>query len=308
MKNILYVVSMLLISVLLIYCSNDDNNTETPNPNPDPTPTEATTTIISTLSVPWEILWGPDNFLWITERNGNISRLNPDTGEKFDVFTVNNVSQEQESGLLGMAFHPDFESTPLVYLVYTYTNGNQLLERLVHFTYTNNTLSNETVLVDQIPANRIHNGSRLLITPDRHLFMTTGDAGNTSLSQNMNTLAGKILRLNLDGSIPSDNPFPNSYIYSLGHRNPQGLALHSNGFIYSSEHGPDTDDEINRIVSGVNYGWPAVRGIIDTPNEETFAATTTVTESIFNWTPTIAPSDLIYYNNDRIQEWKTNWS
>ncbi|MEW7292218.1 PQQ-dependent sugar dehydrogenase [Aquimarina sp. 2304DJ70-9] len=303
MKQVAKIIGIVLMSLIFSYCSSDDDNVPNPDPDPDPNPTDATTTLISTLSVPWEILWGPDNFLWVAERNGKISRINPNTGEQIELLTISNVSQVQESGLLGMVLHPDFINTPFVYAVYTYSSGNDLLERLVRFTYTNNTLSNETTLIDQIPANRIHNGSRLLITPDQHLIMSTGDAGNTSLSQDANSLGGKILRLTLEGGIPSDNPFTNSYVYSLGHRNPQGLTLGPNERIYSSEHGPDTDDEINIITSGENYGWPNVRGVIDTPSEESFAATTPVTESIFNWTPTIAPSDLIYYTSDRIPQW-----
>ncbi len=303
MKDLQKFTTTIVLVILFFGCSGDDNNPTINNPDPVPTPTNATTTVINTLSVPWELLWGPDDFLWVTERNGKISRINPDTGEQQVVLTLNNVAQQQESGLLGMALHPDFNNNPLVYVVYTYSSGNTLLERLVHFTYSNNTLSNETILIDQIPANRIHNGSRLLITQDLHLYMSTGDAGNTSLSQDMNSLAGKILRVNLDGSIPANNPVSGSPIYSIGHRNPQGLTPGPGGRIYSSEHGPNTDDEINIISIGENYGWPEVRGLIDTPGEESFAATTPVTESITNWTPTIAPSDLIYYTSDRIPQW-----
>lgn len=303
MKKSFKVLSIGLASLVLFYCCDSNDNTTDPNPNPGGEPTEATTTLISTLSIPWELVWGPDDFLWVTERNGKISRINPDTGEQDEVLVISEVAQVQESGLLGMVHHPNFDTNPFVYVVYTYEGPSGLLEKLVRFTYDNNTLTGETTLLDEIPANSIHNGSRLLITGNQKLLMTTGDAGNTNLSQNTNSLGGKILRLNLDGSIPNDNPITGSYIYSYGHRNPQGLTLHPNGSIYSSEHGPTTDDEINRIQIGKNYGWPEVKGVIDTPNEESFATTTEVEESIYNWTPTIAPSDLVYYNSDRIPEW-----
>ncbi len=305
MEKALRVIGFLLLSSLFFYCSGDDNTTPDPDPDPDPdpNPVAATTTLINTLSVPWELTWGPDNFLWVTERVGRISRINPDTGEQIPVITIDEVARIQESGLLGMVHHPNFDTNPYVYVVYTYLDGNDLVEKLVRFTYANNTLTDPTTLLDNIPANNIHNGSRLWITPDLHLLMTTGDAGNRSLSQDMSSLAGKMLRLNLDGSIPNDNPFANSYIYSLGHRNAQGLVQLTDGRIYSAEHGPQTDDEINRIIAGKNYGWPEVRGIIDTPEEEAFAAGTEVEESIFNWTPTIAPSDLVYYTGDRIPQW-----
>ncbi|MBP2831956.1 PQQ-dependent sugar dehydrogenase [Aquimarina sp. U1-2] len=292
----------LLSLILCSQCNNDD--TPNPNPNPGDGPIEATSTLINTLSIPWELTWGPDNFLWVTERNGKISRINPDTGEQIDVLQINEVAQVQESGLLGMVHHPDFELNPYIYVVYTYGEPNELKEKLVRYSYGNGTLSNEITLLDNIPAGRTHNGSRLLITPDLKIIMSTGDAGDINLSQNINSLAGKVLRLNLDGSIPNDNPISNSYIYSYGHRNAQGLTWHPNGNLYSSEHGPNTDDEINRIEMGKNYGWPEVKGIIDTDEEQAFALNTKVEESIFNWTPTIAPSDLIFYTYDNIPQWK----
>ena len=293
-----------VLSLFLFFCSKDDDTTTTP-PNPDTgEPVQATKTIISTLSIPWELVWGADNFIWVTERNGKISRINPDDGKQEIVYTIPNVAQVGESGLLGMVHHPKFDTNPFVYVVYTYDAGNRLLERLVRYTYSNSTLTDEKILLDQIPANANHNGSRLLISPDMHLFMTTGDAGNTNLSQDRNSLAGKTLRLNLDGSIPADNPFSGSYIYTLGHRNAQGMVFHPNGKLYSSEHGPSSDDEINEIKAGKNYGWPEVNGKINTPSEIAFAANTEVIEPIFNWTPTIAPSDLIFYTSDRIPQWK----
>ncbi len=305
MKNVLKFTGLVVIASLFMYCSGNDNTPPDtdPDPDPDPNPTTVSTTLINTLSVPWELVWGPDDFLWVSERNGKISRINPDTGDQQEVITISSVAQIQESGLLGMVHHPDFDSNPFVYAVYTYQNGKELTERLVRFTYANMTLSDEVILLDNIPANNIHNGARLLITSDLHILMSTGDAGNAGLSQDMNSLAGKILRLNLDGSIPNDNPFPGSYVYSYGHRNAQGLTFHTNGNLYSSEHGPTTDDEINKIEPSKNYGWPQVRGLINTPGEEEFAMTNDVVESIFNWTPTIAPSDLIYYTSDRIPEW-----
>ncbi|GAA4274724.1 PQQ-dependent sugar dehydrogenase [Aquimarina gracilis] len=306
MKRIARLISIALLSIVLFYSCDSSDNTTDPNPNPDPggEPTEATTTLINTLSIPWELTWGPDDFLWVTERSGKISRINPDTGAQDEILVINEVAQVQESGLLGMVHHPDFDTNPFVYAVYTYEGTGGLLEKLVRFTYNdNNTLTNETTLLDGIPANSTHNGSRLIITADQKLVMTTGDAGDTSLSQNMNSLAGKILRFNLDGSIPNDNPITGSYIYSYGHRNPQGLTLHPNGMIYSSEHGPSNDDEINRIEIGKNYGWPNIQGVIDTPNEEAFANTTQTVESIYNWTPTIAPSDLVFYTQTRIPQW-----
>ncbi|MGB0178318.1 MAG: PQQ-dependent sugar dehydrogenase, partial [Owenweeksia sp.] len=131
---------------------------------------------------------------------------------------------------------------------------------------------------------------------DRKILMSTGDAQNTSLSQNMNSLAGKILRINLDGSIPSDNPDPTKWIWSIGHRNPQGLVEAPNGKVYSSEHGPSNDDEVNIIIKGGHYGWPDVQGFCNLPQEMTFCNANNVTEPIYAWTPTLAVAGLDYYD------------
>ncbi|MCY7350542.1 MAG: PQQ-dependent sugar dehydrogenase [Cytophagaceae bacterium] len=283
-------------------CSRNEN----PNPGQTPTPPTQlvqgfrTRTVVGNLDVPWEITWGPDNQIWTTERRGIVSRIDPETGDKKIALTLTDCHQTGESGLLGMVLHPDFGQNPFVYLVYTYLKTGAITEKLVRFRYDGNALNQPTILLDNLAGNTFHDGSRLLILPDKTLLMSTGDAGNTSLAQNRASLNGKFLRLNLDGSIPADNPFPGSYIWSLGHRNAQGLVLHPNGLVYSSEHGPDTDDEINIIRRGGNYGWPTVRGPIDAANEQTFAQQNNVTGSILHWSPTIAPSDLVWYSSNRI--------
>jgi aldose sugar dehydrogenase len=271
----------------------------TTNPNSG----EATRTVINSLNVPWEILWGPDNFIWTTERNGRISRINPDNGQQTTIANLTNVTQVSEGGLLGMILHPNFTTQPYIYVVYTYTGNGSTAARVSRFTYSNNTLIQETTLLENIPATATHFGGRLVIQ-NNHLFVTTGDNGNSSLPQNLNSLAGKVLRMNLDGSIPTDNPFPNSYVWSYGHRNPQGLLVHSNGNMYSSEHGANTDDEFNIIRRGRNYGWPNVLGVVDNPTEVTFSATNPNEPSLANWTPNIAPSGIALYSNDRVPQFQ----
>lgn len=263
-----------------------------------------TTTIITGLDIPWEIQYGADGWLWVTERYGRVSRIHPETGEQIVVLDHTSVvSQQGESGMLGMALHPDFPSDSRVYIVYTY-NNNGIKERLSYFTYNGQNLTNETILIEGIAGNSTHDGSRLLFMPDGKLMMTTGDAQNQSLPQNPGSLSGKVLRINTDGSIPADNPTPGSYVYSIGHRNAQGLALSADGTIlYSSEHGPDTDDEINIIEANRNYGWPDVKGFCDTPGEQQFCEENNVREPLVIWTPTIAPSDIVVYASDAIPEW-----
>ena len=226
------------------------------------------TVLTEGLSFPWEILWGPDDHIWMTERGGRISRVNPATGKLTALLQVPDVRSRGEGGLLGMALHPDFKTTPQVFIVYNYSNKNSYREKVVRYNYTNGQLVNPTTILDNIDAAGIHNGSRLLFGPDKKLFITTGDAANQSSSQNLNNLNGKILRILPDGTIPSDNPFPGNPVWSYGHRNPQGLVFIGNK-LFSSEHGPSTDDEINIIEKGRNYGWPEVTGYC-TGNEKGF--------------------------------------
>ncbi|SFQ23398.1 PQQ-dependent sugar dehydrogenase [Hymenobacter arizonensis] len=254
----------------------------------------------------WELLWGPDNFLWMTERSGRISRVDPATGQVLPLLTLPDVTPVGESGLLGMVLDPDFAATPYVYVVYNYTEAGSLKEKLVRLTYsaTANTLTAPLVLLGDIPATTTHSGSRLLILPDRTLLMTTGDAQLLPEAQSLASLNGKILRLNLDGTVPADNPTPGSLVYTLGHRNPQGLVRLPDGRLYSSEHGPNNDDEINKIEAGRNYGWPSVEGNCTTPSELAFCAANNVREPLTTWTPTIAPAGLTYYDHPAIPGWR----
>ncbi|TGE21816.1 T9SS type A sorting domain-containing protein [Hymenobacter aquaticus] len=270
--------------------------------------TVSVTPLTTNLAVPWELIWGPDNFIWMTERGGRISRVNPTTGEVRPLLTVPDVTQTGESGLLGMVLHPDFPATPYLYIVYNYTDGGVLKEKLVRYSFSvaTNSLSAPLVLLGNITAATTHSGSRLLILPDRTLLMTTGDAQLQSEAQNRGSLNGKVLRLNLDGSVPANNPTPGSLVYTLGHRNPQGLVRATSGRVYSSEHGPNNDDEINLIEAGRNYGWPNVEGLCNLPAEQTFCAANNVREPLRVWTPTIATAGLAYYDSPAIPEWRNS--
>ena len=262
-------------------------------------------TVITGIDIPWEIVWGPDDHIWMTERFGRISRVNPTSGAQDVLLDLSSeVYVRSEAGLLGMVLHPEFESNPYVYCAYTYLSGNNILEKLVQYTYDGDSLSSVKTILDNIKGNTTHIGSRLLITPDKKLLMTTGDAQDQTLPQNVTSLVGKVLRLNLDGSIPSDNPNPDSYVWSWGHRNAQGLCLAPNGVLYSSEHGPTTDDELNILQVNRNYGWPKVHGLCDIPNETTFCNDSNVFEPLAVWTPTIAPSDIAWYDHPAIPEWQ----
>jgi glucose/arabinose dehydrogenase len=262
------------------------------------------TNLVTGVQLPWEILWGPDDHLWVTTRPGDVLRVDPATGiytTVLELTVMNNGSGEP--GLLGMAMHPEWESTPKVFLVYCTGSGASGSERLSVFDWDGVSLVNEQVLLT-ISAGGIHNGSRLLVLPDNTLLMTTGDVGNTGNAQNLNSSQGKILRLNLDGSIPADNPDPTSAVYTYGNRNAQGLALGPDGIVYSSEHGQNSDDELNIVLPGRNYGWPTVQGLCNTASEQTFCEANNVMEPLKVWTPCVAVNGLEYYNHPAIPEWQ----
>ena len=262
--------------------------------------------LVTGVQIPWEILWGPDAHLWMTSRKGEVLRIDPASGNYTVVLekTVMNGGNG-EPGMLGMAMHPDWDNTPLVYIVYCTGSGGNGIEHLSSFEWDGSALINEVEILN-IQAGGIHNGSRLLILPDNTMLMTTGDVGSSSNSQNMNSLQGKTLRLNLDGSIPDDNPFPNSLVYTFGNRNSQGLALGENGIIYSSEHGQNSNDEFNIVTAGGNYGWPNVEGFCNTSAEQTFCVENYVIEPLEAWSPCIAVNGIEFYNHEAIPEWQNS--
>ena len=260
-------------------------------------------TIYTGLDIPWEIIYGPDGYIWTTERKGIISRIDPVAQTKTVILNiVSSVYQNSESGMLGMALHPNFAANPEVFVAYTYGTFSNLKEKLVKYTYNGTSLVNPVVILDNIIGNTTHNGSRLLILPDNTLLFSTGDAQNQLFPQDITELNGKLLRINLDGTIPADNPIAGNPVYSFGHRNVQGLLLHPNGKIYMSEHGASTDDEFQVAEPGRNYGWPNVEGFCNTSNEQSFCTANNVKEPLLAWTPTIAPSDLVYYENAAFPE------
>lgn len=251
--------------------------------------------IADSLFIPWEIIYGPDNNIWFTQKNGYICRLDLTTEEVDTLYHETNSAIQGEGGMLGLAIHPGFPAQPYLYTAYEYWEDDAYKERIVRYTYTSDSLAAPMILLEGIRGGAIHNGCRLLIKGEQ-LLITTGDAGDSDLPQDMSSLNGKVLRINLDGSIPADNPDPSNPVWSTGHRNAQGLVFHD-GHLYSSEHGPDSDDEINLITKGANYGWPQVRGFCNEPDEMSFCTDSAVTEPLIAWTPTIAAAGLDYYDH-----------
>ena len=310
--------SMLFVTAILLFACKQNELVSSASTNeldavaakqPSATGNLKTRVLNNTLNFPWEILWGPDNYIWFTEREGRVKRMNPQTGETTLVATISEVASTTNfNGLLGMALHPNFSSMPYVYLVYNYFDAeNDYMQKIVRYTYNGGTLVDPLTLVDgivgKIGGDFIHNGSRLLIGADMKLYATTGDANlRFDLPQNISSLNGKVLRINLDGTIPADNPYGNA-VWAIGFRNSQGLSF-GMGKLYSAEHGETTNDEINIIEKGRNYGWPYVEGYCDLIEEQSFCAANNVREPIFTWTPTVAPSGAEFYDKDYISQWK----
>ena len=265
-----------------------------------------TLVLIQGLDTPWEILWGPDNFIWLTERSGKVSRVNPTTGEKNEILILSGVHEQSESGMMGLVLHPDFDTDPYVYLAYNYLDNSLINLRITRFTYSQGTLISPLTLLDGIDGNPNHNGCRLMIGQDSKLYITTGDAQNASLGQDLESLSGKILRMNLDGSVPSDNPISGSLLWSWGHRNPQGLVQSPSGIIYSSEHGPINDDEVNLIEKGRNYGWPNIEGFCDKSYEQNFCTENNIVQPLAAWTPTLAVAGIDLYTGSEIPAWENS--
>lgn len=217
--------------------------------------------IAANLEIPWEIVFLPDGELLTTVRSGKILRINPEIQV---IAQISGVAHVGEGGLLGMAVDPNFSANNYIYLYLTYKENGTLQNKVERYELVNNVLQNRTVILSGIKGAANHDGGRLEFGPDGMLYITTGDGQQPDLAQDTNSLNGKILRINFDGSIPSDNPFGNA-VYSYGHRNPQGLAWDSQGRLWATEHGPSGsetgNDEVNLIIKGGNYGWPLIRGV-----------------------------------------------
>lgn len=211
------------------------------------------------LEVPWAIAFAPDGRLFVSERPGRIRVLKAGRLDARPLATLA-VAAVGEGGLMGLTLDPAFARNGHLYVCYTADKRGSLINRLSRLTLRETVLSDERVLLDDMPGASTHDGCRVKFGPDGKLYMTMGDAARPPLAQLRESPAGKILRLNSDGTIPPDNPFPGSPVYSLGHRNPQGLAWDRSGRLLAAEHGPRGHDEVNHILPGRNYGWPEVQG------------------------------------------------
>ena len=251
------------------------------------------------LKIPWSIDWTPDWTALFTERGGDLRIIRDGILLPDPIFSVD-VIDDAEGGLLGIAVDPEFEENQYIYMYQTYKTDGTTLNKVVRYTLANVTVSEDLVLVDGIPGASYHDGGRIQFGPDGNLYITTGDAGNPSLAQDLDSLAGKILRITREGAIPQDNPFSNSAVWSWGHRNPQGMDWDGSGNLIATEHGPsgergEAHDEINLILPGANYGWP------ETVGDESMAGMQD--PLLHTGSETWAPSGSEFYDGDMIPGW-----
>ena len=270
-------------------------------------------TVAEGLRVPWSIDWLPDGTPIFTERGGTLSIIRDEAALPEPLLSLDVGGGE--GGLLGVAVDPHFEENGYIYVYYTYEEFFSTYNKIVRYRYDTGggTLDDGLVILNGIPGSRWHDGGRIQFGPDGMLYATTGDAVEPGLAQDLNSLAGKILRMDRDGSVPDDNPWGGDLpLYSIGHRNPQGMDWNGDGALFVTEHGPSGwmgigHDEINMIVPGGNYGWPVVIGSSgdgggDGGNNE---PRTRYVDPVFHTGDTTwAPSGAEFYDSDAIPEWQ----
>jgi glucose/arabinose dehydrogenase len=281
------IIAALAVSVIIL--SSPSHAPPLPQPNLQ-SKNESVQILATNLKKPWAIAFAQDK-IFVTEKEGAIRVIQSNTllDEPLTILRAANV---YEGGLLGIATHPDFENNHFLYAYYTYSVNNTLLNKVLRITESENKLKDAVIIIDKIPGSQFYNGGVIKFGPDGKLYIATGlPSENSHDSQDVFSLAGKILRLNDDGTIPNDNPFPNSPVFSLGHRNPQGMAWNKEGNLYVTELGPTKNDEINLVKPGQNYGWP----------EQECSGKENYVGSIMCYDPSIEPGGIVFYSGNKLE-------
>jgi len=278
----------ILFSIFVL--TSSDNETSIPLPKPNLySENDSVMILAENLDKPRAIAVY-DNRIFVTEKDGAIRVIENDQllESPLATFRTPNVF---DGGLLGIAVHPNFSDNNFLYVFLTYEENGNLWNKVLRITEENNKLKDVETIIDKIPGSSFYNGGFLKFGPDGKLYVGTGTVSDDShLPQDVDSLAGKILRLNDDGTIPSDNPFTNSPVYSLGHRHTQGMTWDDQNNLYVAEFGPEKNDEINLIKSGKNYGWP----------EQQCSGNDDFENAILCYDPSIEPGGILFYSGDKI--------
>ncbi len=252
-------------------------------------------TWVEDLRIPWSMVFLTGEKALVTERPGRIRLITDGVLRSEPYKIIDDAEHVGEGGLMGLTKHPDYHENKYLYVMYTYRENNDLYNRVARYLDTGDTLEFDLVIVDRIPGHRVHNGGRIAFGPDGMLYICTGDVWQAETAQDIDNLGGKILRVTPSGEIPEDNPFEGSPVYSLGHRNPQGLAWHpQTGDLFSSEHGPSGEfglrgkDIINIIEKGGNYGWPHALGA---------SGMDEYIDPLIMWSTATPPSGMAFWNS-----------
>ncbi len=271
-------------------------------------------TVATGFEHPWGLAFLPDGRLLVTERSGRLNLVDPRDGKRTRIGGVPEVVARRQGGLLDVVLHPAFADNGLVYLTWAGQHGRGLATHVGHGRLDGDRLVDFKVIFRADPplSSGQHFGSRIVFDRDGFMFVTIGDHGERDSAQDRNTHMGTVIRLKDDGSVPDDNPFvgvngARAEIFSYGHRNPQGMALHPDtGVVWLHEHGPRGGDEINIPKAGANFGWPKV-----THGREYFGPSIGpghpqpgVESPLHHWTPSIAPSGMTFYTGDRFPQWR----
>jgi len=280
------IVVAIVFSVLVLTSPNDPIPLPEPNSNSD---SDFVTVIAENLTKPRAIAVSEDR-IFVTEKDGLIRVIQNNTLLESPLATLR-TADVFDGGLLGIALHPNFSTNHFMYVFMTYEENDILWNKILQITESENKLVTAETIFDKIPGSSFTNGGFIKFGPDNKLYVGTGTVSDAShLPQDLNSLSGKILRLNDDGTIPNDNPFSNSPVYSLGHRNPQGMTWDDSGNLFVAEFGPEKNDEINLIQAGKNYGWP----------EQQCSGNENFEDAILCYDPSIEPGGILYYSGETL--------
>jgi glucose/arabinose dehydrogenase len=276
------IVVAIVFSVLVLTSPTDPIPLPIPNSNSE---SDFVTILAENLDKPRAIAVSNDR-IFVTEKDGLIKVIQNNTLLESPLATLRGADVF-DGGLLGIALHPNFSTNHYMYVFLTYEEDDNLWNKILRITESDNKLQNAETILDKIPGSSFTNGGFIKFGPDEKLYVGTGTVSDAShLPQDLNSLSGKILRLNDDGTIPNDNPFSNSHVYSLGHRNPQGMTWDDDGNLFVAEFGPEKNDEINLIQAGKNYGWP----------EEQCSGDKDFEDALLCYDPSIEPGGILFYS------------